>query len=251
MENYGSQAEIVLRVIYFIVALICICGFIIYLLINQFKSREKLAKIEEKHLKDLLDKHLETQEHERERIGSDLHDSISNKLNIILLKLRLNANKDDIEQELNDAIHAVRRISHDLNPPLIEIMPLDAIVFSQFDKLSENFLLTKWSQLNHQQAWNSHVKIQLTRIIQELINNIIRHSKASEVQILIRNSSKSIFIKINDNGIGMNCDSNGMGMKNIQNRLFIIGGKIKFKSEQNKGTTVLIALNYEPTTYNS
>ncbi|OJX36699.1 MAG: hypothetical protein BGO87_12955 [Flavobacteriia bacterium 40-80] len=227
-------------------AVILVGFFVIHLirrnLTQENKRKQELSLLEEKHLKDLLNKHVRTQEHERERIGSDLHDAISNRLNMILLKLRVSNNKNDIEEDINETINAVRRIAHDLNPPMIDKIPIDVLVMAQFDRLLPKYEVRKWSKSLSKTIWSPDLKIQVIRIIQELVNNIVKHSQATLITVKLRERNRQLFIVVEDNGIGFSSDDKGMGLKNIENRLFIIEGSFKIKSENNKGTKVIIAL---------
>lgn len=248
MENWKESSTLFVWVVYILFTVILISVFVIFLirrsLLQESHRKKEVSLLEERHLRNLLDRHIHTQEYERERIGSDLHDAISNKLNMILLKLRVNADTNDIEEDINETINTVRRIAHDLNPPLIDKMPLDVLVMAQFDRLSPQYEVLKWSQYTAETKWKTSHKIQVIRIVQELVNNIVKHSEANSVSIMIRERKKGcLSMIVEDDGVGFAADKQGMGLENIENRLFIIGGVFKVKSKQNKGTRVVIVLN--------
>lgn len=247
MENWKESSTLFIWVAYILIIVILISFFVVYLIRKNIrqanKQKDELSLMAEKHLKDLLDKHIQTQEYERERIGSDLHDAISNKLNMILLKLRVSDNKNDIEEDINETINAVRRIAHDLNPPMIDKIPIDVLVMAQFDRLLPKYEVIKWSKNLNKTVWSADRKIQIIRIVQELINNIVKHSKATQISVKLRERNRQLLIVVEDNGIGYSAESKGMGLKNIENRLFILGGSFKVKSTKNKGTKVIIAVH--------
>lgn len=247
MENWKESSTLFIWVAYILIIVILISFFVVHLIRKNIrqanKQKDELSLMAEKHLKDLLDKHIQTQEYERERIGSDLHDAISNKLNMILLKLRVSDNKNDIEEDINETINAVRRIAHDLNPPMIDKIPIDVLVMAQFDRLLPKYEVIKWSKNLNKTVWSADRKIQIIRIVQELINNIVKHSKATQISVKLRERNRQLLIVVEDNGIGYSAESKGMGLKNIENRLFILGGSFKVKSTKNKGTKVIIAVH--------
>lgn len=246
MENWKESETLFVWIIYALFVMTMVGFFVVFLirrnLLQENERKKEVSLMEEKHLKDLLHKHIQTQEFERERIGSDLHDAISNRLNMILLKLRVSDNKSNIEAGLNETIHAVRRISHDLSPPMIDKVPIEILILSQFDRLLPEYKVLKWSKSQHKAVWNTNRKIQLIRIIQELVTNIVKHSKATQVTVKYKETKRNLIVVVEDNGVGFSADTKGMGLNNIENRLFIIGGSFKIKSENNKGTEIIIAV---------
>lgn len=247
MENWKEPSTLFIWIIYIFFFVILIGFFVVFLirrnLLQENERKKELSLMEERHLKDLLNKHIQTQEFERERIGSDLHDAISNRLNMILLKLRVSDNKSTLEEDLNETIHAVRRISHDLSPPMIDKVPMEILILSQFDRLLPAYAVLKWSKNQQKAVWSTNRKIQLIRIIQELVTNIVKHSKSTQVAVKYRETKRSLFVIVEDNGVGFSADTKGMGLNNIENRLFIIGGTFKVKSEKNQGTRTIIAVH--------
>lgn len=238
--------------IWFIYGLVIFSGITyssIFLLKKNFriqtKRKQELQLIEEAHLKALIQKHIETQENERMRIGSDLHDSISNKLSLILIKLNLGYELGQLELAIKETLLLVRDISHDLNPPFYKDTALHLLIINQFDKLPTNYAISQYLRLYAQQVWSSNYKIQVVRIVQELITNIIKHAKATEILIAIRESNTGLCLIISDNGVGLSNKTTGLGYQNIRNRLFLINGKFKFKSKIDCGTTIIIWIQNE------
>lgn len=246
MEKWQDPNTIFTWIIYTLLAFSIIIYFVIQLIYRNIKQEVKrkheLSIIEERHLQELLNKHIKSQEFERERIGSDLHDSVSNPLNVMLMKIRINSDLKDIESDLITTLNTVRHIAHDLNPPMIERIPIESLLLEQFDRLSHLYKIEKWSRSHNKTSWSTEKKIQVIRIIQEVINNIIKHSKSDTIQIKIKETNGLLLISIQDNGIGIASDETGMGMQNIENRIFILKGNYKIKSKINQGTKIIIAV---------
>ena len=93
--------------------------------------------------------------------------------------------------------------------------------------------------------FSDNVKIQLTRILQELIMNIVKHAEATTIDIHLRHTDKWLFLFIKDNGKGFDIQENskGLGLKNIEFRMEYIKGKYKQKSKKGRGTSYLFTLN--------
>lgn len=217
------------------------------------KELEK-KEIELQHSKELLQATLEVQEKERKRIAQDLHDDISSKLNVVSLNchlLAMNNLEEEKEAELITSIvdisgkvlESSRRIAHNLFPPVFDKFGLHAAI----EELCREFNSTG----NVRVSYTSGVifrnddrerHMHVFRILQELINNSIRHGKASEVKIQFEDKNNSITCNYRDNGKGFDTTApehtKGLGMKNIQSRIDFIRGDINIFSEINKGTTI-------------
>lgn len=235
--------------IYILFAVCILSLFSVYLirfnLVKENRRKQEISKMEELHLKALLDKHIQTQEFERERIGSDLHDDVSNRLNVLLMKLRMNHPKEFIEKEMSAAIEAVRTLSHNLNPPFLDDVAIEVLLMRQFLKMQPQYRVDVNYYGSFKGCWSANHKIQLLRITQEIISNIIKHSRATTASLTIRESRAGLFLIFNDNGQGFFAGPKGMGFENIENRLFLIQGSFKIKTARHIGTRILIVLKNE------
>lgn len=249
MEYWKNPLNIFIWFIYVLIVFSGISYSTIYLLKKNYKTeikkKEDLEKMEREYLKKLLEKHIETQEHERNRIGSDLHDSISNKLSLILLKLNMEYKSEQIYEDIKETLLIVRDISHDLNPPFYKNFHLHTLIIDQFEKLSSEFIFQKSIKLHEIKDKSANFKIQVIRVVQELITNIIKHAYATQIKLDIRESYRGIYISIADNGTGFKEAKNGLGYQNIENRLFLIKGIYKIKSKANYGSKIVIFIQNE------
>ncbi|CAM2848644.1 Histidine kinase-, DNA gyrase B-, and HSP90-like ATPase [Flavobacterium succinicans] len=255
-----SEKEIVLVILYTSFFFMILAGIIIVFF---YFSRKKIIQkeIEKKdteiaHQKKLLKAVIETQETERKRIAQDLHDDISSKLNVVALNAHLltTPNLSAIELEeiktnvitlTGKALENSRKIAHDLLPPVLEKFGLDAGV----EELCMDFSSTKGVQVeytNEVTFEESDIRRQLHvfRILQELLNNSIRHGKATKMTISFRPDGQYVKCLYTDNGIGFDesCEEHqkGLGLKNIESRVSFLNGSLSFHSEVNKGVTVEI-----------
>ena len=218
-------------------------------IIKDITERSKMNQL-------LLKKTIETQEQERERISRDLHDGVGQslaaiKLHFESLKANHNQNKT-IDNELQtipvilkDAIQDLRRICFNTLPLVLQEYGLVKAI----EELKSNVSTLDFKiNFNHKHVFPAITKsleITIFRIIQEFINNSIKHSDATEVIIDLENNSEHIILNLRDNGIGFNINDlelfKGHGLKNIQTRIDSFKGKIEMNSVIDKGTEFDIA----------
>lgn len=251
-----NEADFVYIIFYILVFLVLILVVIVLFIT---KSRKKLfeKEIERKDLeiklqKEVLQATILTQEKERERIAQDLHDEISSKLIAISLNLQLLYSKKTKEESKNEIIENLikinqntiensRKIAHDLLPPVLEKFGLHAA----FEELALDYNNSKSVAIiyeNHVEfdTLGSEKSLQIFRIFQELINNSIRHGKASQIEMRFNKNDTKFHFQYHDNGIGFNeKDLNkikaGMGMRNIESRVEYLNGTFSIHSRNHEG----------------
>lgn len=255
-----NDSELVILIIYTFLAFILMA---LVLILFFYFSRKKIIKqeIEKKQLeinyqKEILSAVLITQEEERKRIAQDLHDDISSKLNIVSLNSymlkTINLSKTEIEEITSTiidlttkALENSRRIAHDLLPPVLEKFGLNAGI----EELAVEFNSSKLVQVNYQSSINfneveNYKHMHIFRILQELMNNSLRHGKANTITINFQTINDVNICNYSDNGLGFDVNNEknqkGLGMKNIEGRVNFIKGSMKIISKINKGTQVLI-----------
>jgi two-component system, NarL family, sensor kinase len=224
-------------------------------IISSIIHQRKIIKLNEQLLKaeiDILEK-------ERKRIAADLHDELGPILSTV--KLYLNSIDTEEHQEkitlekatglLDNAITEIRQISQNLMPVALLDMGLNDAVRQLVNHFTDT--RSKNVQLNSEIAGlkiDKNIEITVFRIIQELLNNIIKHSKATDVKLRIWAEGKLLKINVEDNGIGFNTENvtgvnasfSGLGLKNITSRVNLLNGKMNMSSKIGKGTEVLLEI---------
>lgn len=234
-----------------ILSIIIIFAFVGYRTFIQKILKEKSLQyqLELDHQKEVALQFTIVQENERKRIAEALHDEVGNKLNILSLWVNNedtwnnNKSKKIITQQVPELIEATRTISHSLYPVNLEkfgfMDTLEALITNVNDSLTIQLTL----KYDYQERIISF-ELQLYRIIQEFLSNVIKHAKASIMTIYIRDTKDSLALILSDNGVGFDIDElqKGMGLQNIDSRIKSINGICKWKSVQNKGTRLLIKI---------
>lgn len=234
----------------------------IALVVFFYFSRKKIIQkeLEKKDLvlqyqKEQLHAIIVTQEEERKRIAQDLHDDISSKLNIVSLNSHLLTAPNLTEKETFEiteniinlttkALENSRKIAHNLLPPVFEKFGLNAAV----EELSEEFESSKAVKVYYKNEIDFCDKeidrhLHVFRILQELMNNSMRHGKATEIWIAFSNNDQVNICNYEDNGIGFDVEKlenqKGLGMKNIDSRVSFLNGTIKINSQIDNGIAVM------------
>ena len=238
---------------------ILIMGFLFFsrfrLKVKQ-KFNTEILKQQELRIKAIV----ETQEEERDRIAKDLHDgagqllsglkfSLQNLSKEIIEKIPLLTEKLSLQNRIVDeAASEVRAIAHQMMP---QALNKAGLVSAMEDMLDRNFsnskIKYKFIHTNVSGKYQKNIEIGLYRISQELVNNILKHSGANEVSILLTINDNQIILMMEDNGKGFDFEeqrNKGMGLLNIITRTKSMNGKINFETASNGGTlaTTIIPL---------
>jgi signal transduction histidine kinase len=222
-------------------------------LVNEISEKKEIQQ-------KMIESVIHTEEKERKRIAADLHDGLGPLLSAAKLYFQAYidakdvAGKNDIESKLkyiiDNAIADMSRISHNISPHILENYGLIIALenFLSEIKVSDNIKFA----VNFEKFARFDLKKELTvyRTISELINNTIKHAKATLITIKIYLSGEMLSVVYEDNGIGFHVDEKirakqGMGLKNIESRIHSLEGIVIFESQQSKGMKVVINIPYK------
>lgn len=234
-------------------AFFCLAGAVGFVYKRRISNLEKEKKTQEEFSKRLI----QSQEEERKRIASELHDSLGQNLLIIKNRAALGLRSDNPgfgKEQLNEistgassAIDEVRRIAYDLHPYQLDRLGLTKAIKSilnQVGDLTEIHFTDSIENIDN--IFNKENEINIYRIVQECINNILKHSSASEAEIKIYTSDNKLIITIFDNGKGFDIkissnNPKGFGMSSISKRINILKGDLNIRSGKS-GTNVAIRI---------
>jgi PAS domain S-box-containing protein len=213
------------------------------------KEEAKYAQQKLEQQKERLNTILETQEEERIRIAEALHNGLGQLLYATKLKMEdIKENKElkaEVKEFLDEAITATRDLSFTLMPTLLKDFGLQVILDETARRFSTKTLKLECHVLGLKERLSNIQETAAFRIIQELLNNVLKHSKAKSATILVAKRKGKVEIIVKDNGIGFDTEkvlkkNRGTGLKSIHNRLDLLNGDIKIVSKVNKGTTVTV-----------
>jgi signal transduction histidine kinase len=211
---------------------------------------DKLAE-SEKRYRD-LSFYLEEQiELEKQRIGRELHDSINQ--NLILLRILMNEsvepdkylkNFTELNRVLDSAIKDLKEIVFNLQPRVISELGLPPALQNLIDMINKvSDIKGELSLSGEMKKLETKIELSIYRIVQEGLNNIIKHSNANEFHIQLSYLPSSLRIMITDNGVGFNPFDekkplSGNGLFNINERIQKLNGKVEFKTAVDEGTII-------------
>jgi len=201
-------------------------------------------------------------ESERRRVAAELHDSLGQTLAMIknrsVFAVQTSGDLDAAKEQFNQiteqsvaAINEVREISYNLRPYLLDRLGLTKALKSLFNKTAENSNLEIAADIeNIDKLFSKEEDMSLYRIVQENLNNILKHAEAKEVRVKIKKEIDFLIIKIEDNGKGFSTDGTknndnkeGFGLLGMAERINNLGGTHVIESAPGKGTTVKIKID--------
>lgn len=220
-------------------------------LLHRRRSANLLLKEKERYERLLTEQMIAVQEREREWIGRELHDNVSQVLTTVKLYLEMASKEQDNPliprsmQLINSSVSEIRHLSHQLSAPtlgtrslidsinaLIEIVGFSTSLIFEFDHSACHVPLVM-SQ-----------KLAIYRILQEQLNNIVKHAEATKVQILLSETGGTVVLKVRDNGKGFvtMAQTSGMGLNNMVSRAKVFEGSVHIQSAPGKGCLVTVTM---------
>lgn len=239
-----------IAIVIIVLSIIIITSFAIYRAFIQKILREKSRQhqLELAHQKEISLQYSLVQENERKRIAEALHDDIGSKLNILSLWInntetwKSTRSREILAQQIPELIESTRAISHSLYPVNIEkfglILTIETLISNIDQSLSVELILR-----HNEQKRPLDFEVQIYRIIQEFLSNIIKHAKATKMLIYIRDTKNTFTLILSDNGVGFDTNQvhKGMGLSNIESRIQSINAHGKWKSKKDRGTRLILA----------
>jgi two-component system NarL family sensor kinase len=252
MPSSGQELEIAIITTTIIVfLLVALITFLIIIV----QVRKKKAKVQLE--KEILNAQIEIQEQTLKTISQEIHDNIGQVLS--LAKLNLNTLPTDIEEDINNkvndtkilvgkAISDLRNLSRSMHGERISEVGLKDAIDTEL-KLLQNTgqYNTNLEVMGDPFSLDPKKEIVLFRMVQESLNNCIKHAKAKNIFVQLSNQEDKYIVVISDDGIGfdevaLQSKQKGIGLRNMQNRASLINGLFSIKSTPENGTTIEIIL---------
>lgn len=251
-NNEGAAVKIIVRPFFyqtwwFRVLATLVVALIVWLIYhNRVSHLREIAETKTAFSRQLI----ESQEAERKRIAAELHDGLGQNLVVIKNRAMLGINKGDdkerVAKELNNisesatqALEEVREITNNLRPQLLDRLGLTKAINSMLKKVSDVIEIEIEIDLIDN-IFNESEEISVYRIVQESVNNIIKHSNASDAIVRIKRDESKVLITIEDNGKGfdvLNVKS-GLGLVGLKERAQLLNGEFVIDSKIGEGTKI-------------
>lgn len=256
------QEDILISIVVASVFFILIGSFLLLIVFiflrRQRKNREEKDEMKNRFEQTLLKTQLEIQEQAFAYISQEIHDNIGQILSLVRLNLNTFGSvvsEEKMEQTdklLGKAIKDLRDLSHNLQKNRIYDIGIVESIRQLLQSLEKTGrYITSFQTSDHYNLLDTNTDIILYRMIQEIVNNIIKHAAATEIDIEINSEVDLTTIRISDNGIGFDTallqkERAGIGLQNIINRAKTIDANVDVKSEQGKGTTITLYIKPKP-----
>ncbi len=246
--NTGINTAMFLGTIGMLILAIAIVIFVIFHQRKVIRYNFQLKKLEEEKQQILLNASIRFQEEERNRIAADLHDDAGPLLATARLYLNENLVNQEKAQQLqsiysakqiiDDAILLIRNISHSLMPPTLKNFGLESAVNDLFQKISGSGSINASARFHD---YRTRLKVEqellVFRIVQELVNNVFKHSNAGFIHLTQNVSGSNMYFRLHHDGTGivqsdfekLNQSALGLGLKNIASRIKVLKGRIFFE----------------------
>lgn len=255
------KENIIILIIVITITLFLVSGFIVSYVLFYFRKqkRNELEKneITQKFQETLLLSQLEIKENTLKNISEEIHDNIGQSLSLAKLTLNMidpgqsaetSAKIKDTKELISQAILDLRDLSRSFHTDHITSHGLVASLNRELEIIQKS---GKYSVSIHSEGVEGKLQTQhsliIFRIIQEILQNIIKHADANKIDVFIINGTQSLKVIIRDDGKGFNPKSHyegeptfGLGIRNMNSRAALIGGSVLIESEPGIGTTVTV-----------
>lgn len=230
-------------------ALVCLQGIIISLLLANLRKRRRA----ERAAREISGRLITAQEDERRRIARDLHDDLNQRLAMLSVNAdllgRMNAESPsqelvaEIADRLKDISSEVHKLSHQLHPAKLDQLGLVSATRSLCNEVARQYGTTiTFVHDDLPRDLHRDVALCFYRLVQEGLQNIIKHSEADEAHVALRHSGTELRLMVSDNGRGFDSESPaqkaGLGLTGMRERVRLVHGQIAFHSAPDQGTRI-------------
>lgn len=254
------------RLMIWFLASVCILLFVLaavtllYMRNNKKLSQQKdlfhqqqLREIEQQQQIHLGHALLQGEERERRRVAGDLHDGLGGLLAGVKMNLTGMATEtrtkdlNRVVDQLDHSISELRRIARNMMPEALLKFGLETALKECCESLMSDKVNIHFQSYGIRSAIPHEKQLTIYRIVQELLNNAIKHAAASEILLQCSQNNDTFFITLEDNGKGFDTSAirsfKGIGLSNVKNRVDYLSGKLEINSTVNEGTSINIELN--------
>lgn len=259
MSNDQYQ-EVLIVIITGIVIFIVLVGAIVFTMLyyqkKKFQHLQEKRTMAENYQKQLLQSRLEMQEETFNAISQEIHDNVGQLLSLAKVQLNIAGQHEvsdkallkDIKSNIGQAMADLRDIAKSLSSDRLQLISLPEAVSQEVERICRSGLILCGTQIKGwEKPLSEQKKVILFRIIQEGLQNILKHSNARQIDVNFQFDEQALHITIKDNGAGFDVEAmgqKGLGLKNIKTRASLIGGSASIQSVIDQGTTIRLNIPY-------
>lgn len=254
------EAQLVKLIVLGSFGLLIMAGSVIFFVIlyqrRVLQNKVQVQQMHVVHQEQMLHATLRSQEEERSRLGTELHDSVGAMLSTIKMSLQLALRNNSVENispaldQMDDTIRQVRSISHQMMPVVLKKYGLQRAIEEICMQVNRGGAIRARFTAGAQPDWTTEQELMVFRIIQELVNNSIKHSGASAITIELKGVTTRYELRFCDNGVGFPAsileNTSGIGLWNIKNRAQVLHSEVSFSNHQNGGAQVILEIPRMP-----
>jgi len=254
-----GQAQIY---IFIILTTLIVFSFIIGILVflYQYRRKAKEYHLEKQltamnHQTELQQATLEMQQLTMQDIGREIHDGVGQRLTLASIYSKQLAYKnipeeskqkiEEVSTLINDSLIQLRSLSKELTNQQEHIVSLSKLVLLEVEKIETLQICKIKFSSNNDCPLKHRIAMFMLRILQEFIQNSLKHSSCTEINIMLKNTENILFMTICDNGIGFDTtlSAEGIGVQNMKRRAEMINAEFRLESAENKGTQLTLKLD--------
>jgi two-component system, NarL family, sensor kinase len=245
-----------------LILLVFIVSFLFIYKNRQMRHHSEMKSVTEKYNEELLKTQLEIKEQTLKNIAEEIHDNVGQVLSLVVLNLsaveltdtaKAAAKIETTTKLVEKVIADLRNLSKAMDAENIAALGLTAIIKFELELLEKTGVYrTSFKLSGNEKRLNNQQELIVYRIIQESLNNIIKHARAGLIDIVLNFSHSGLSVEIADDGVGFDVDNtgdkdiyrNGAGIKNMRKRVALLKGAFSIRSRQSVGTTVSLTIPF-------
>jgi signal transduction histidine kinase len=255
--------DVVIIIVAGTAVLLLLCGFIVYFIFiyrqRQQQNMQELDKIQAQFTHTLLQSQIEIQEQTLQHISNELHDNIAQMASIIKINLhtidlhdvhKAAQKLEDTRELTRQLIGDIRGLSINFNGDRVAQMGLSRALQTEIERINKTELFTaSFEQEGDLLPVNDDKAIILYRMVQEILNNTVKHSSAKAIKLTLCSNEHAITLLVSDDGKGFNVDEKlqnggGAGLYNLKKRAAVLNAILTIESYIGNGTTIAIEIPY-------
>ncbi len=245
----------------FFTVIVIVLGSILIIILLGLAINLHESRLADERLRALAHRSIQFQVQERRRFSRELHDGINQLMVSVLYRMELAGRKlkqgnhgglDDLQagrEVLNEAIQEVRRISHDLRPSILDDLGLETALGSLLDRFAERTdIRLKLALQLPPERLPEDIETTVYRLVQEALTNVERHADATEVGLKVYTLGDKLRLELRDDGRGFDIaravTAPGIGLRNMRERVELLGGDYRLASRPGEGTQLWVGLPF-------